>query len=125
LWHIDSLIGNDRETNETTVVYRQRLARINGSTIGSDVFCVVRSEAIWFDRPSTVSQCYEVEYSAVKWDGEQSVRGLLPFGLCELLLLEAGSWGIGIVRELKVRGKSVVESRYQTSTDEDKQTEKS
>jgi hypothetical protein len=39
------LLGNDRETNETTTVARQRPARNNGSTVGSRVFYVVRSEA--------------------------------------------------------------------------------
>jgi hypothetical protein len=33
LWHIDPLLGNDRETNETTVVTRQRLKRNNGGML--------------------------------------------------------------------------------------------
>jgi hypothetical protein len=40
------LLGNDRETNETTALTRQRLSRNNGSTAESGVFYVVRSEAI-------------------------------------------------------------------------------
>jgi hypothetical protein len=45
-WHIDPLLGNDRETNnETTAVARQRPARNNGSTVGNSIFYVVRSEA--------------------------------------------------------------------------------
>jgi hypothetical protein len=48
------LLGNDRETNETTIVARQQLACKNGSTVGSGVFNVVRSEAIARDRPGAV-----------------------------------------------------------------------
>jgi hypothetical protein len=51
--------------------------------------------------------------------GEQLVRGLLQFGRCELLLLEAGSWGTGIVREPTVRGASAVGSRYGAMATED------
>jgi hypothetical protein len=59
LWHIDLLLGNNRETNETTAVARQRPARNNGSTVGSGVFYVVHSEAVSRDRPSSVQlvQC--------------------------------------------------------------------
>jgi hypothetical protein len=47
MWHIDPLLGNNRETNnETTAVARQETARNNGSTVGRGVFYVVRSEAI-------------------------------------------------------------------------------
>jgi hypothetical protein len=57
LWHRDPLLGDNRETNkETMAVAMQQLrkyatvleqaARNNGSTVGSGVFCVVRSEAI-------------------------------------------------------------------------------
>jgi hypothetical protein len=54
-WRIDPLIGNDRETNnETTAVAWQRPARNNGSNFGGRVFCVVRSEVISRDRPSSV-----------------------------------------------------------------------
>jgi hypothetical protein len=48
--HIDLLLGNDPETNEKTAVARQRSARNNGSTVGSNVFNVVLSEAISLDR---------------------------------------------------------------------------
>jgi hypothetical protein len=41
------------------------------------------------------------------------VRGLMWFSCCELLLLEAGSWGMGTVWEPKGRGMSAFESRYQ------------
>jgi hypothetical protein len=47
------------------------------------------------------------------------VRGLLRFSPCELLLLEAGSWGTGIVREPRGRGTSAVGSRYRASAKED------
>jgi hypothetical protein len=47
------------------------------------------------------------------------IRELLRFSPCELLLLEAGSSGTGTVREPRVRGRSAVRSRYQSTTDED------
>jgi hypothetical protein len=50
--------------------------------------------------------------------GEQSVRGLLQFGRCELLLIDAGNSGTGIFREPRVRGRSAVGSCYQTKTSE-------
>jgi hypothetical protein len=37
--------------------------------------------------------------------GEQSVRGLLQFSRCELLLLEAGSWSTEIAQKLRVKGR--------------------
>jgi hypothetical protein len=42
----EPLLGNDRETNETTAVARQRPAHNNGSTVGSYFSYVGRSEAI-------------------------------------------------------------------------------
>jgi hypothetical protein len=62
-----------------------------------------------------------VQYSTVQWSEVNwwAVRRLLRFGLWELLLLEAGSWGTGNVRELRVREISAVESRYQATTCED------
>jgi hypothetical protein len=59
LWHIDPLLGNDRETNETAAVAGQRPARNSESTVGSGVFYVVRSEVIRLARPSLVQlvQC--------------------------------------------------------------------
>jgi hypothetical protein len=52
--YVDPLLGIDRETNETTAVAVQQLrkyhikrpARNDGSTIGSQIFYVVRSEVI-------------------------------------------------------------------------------
>jgi hypothetical protein len=38
---------------------------------------------------------------------------------CELLLLEAGSYGTGKVREPRGRGMSAVENRYQATAKED------
>jgi hypothetical protein len=56
LWRTDSLLGNDRETNNDTVaVARQRSARNDESTAESGVFYVVRSRAISRDWPSSVS----------------------------------------------------------------------
>jgi hypothetical protein len=55
----------------------------------------------------------------VKWVGLWAVRGLLQFSQCELLLFEAGSWGMGIVLEPRVRGTSAVGSHYRATTGED------
>jgi hypothetical protein len=46
LWHIDPMLSNDRETNNTTAAARQRPAHNNGNTVGSGVFYVVRYEAV-------------------------------------------------------------------------------
>jgi hypothetical protein len=46
-------------------VARQRPARNNGITVGSDVFYMIRSEAISRDRPCSVSECIADEYSGV------------------------------------------------------------
>jgi hypothetical protein len=47
MWYIYPLLGNDRETNnEKTAVARQETACNSGSTAGSGVSYVVRSEAI-------------------------------------------------------------------------------
>jgi hypothetical protein len=64
--------------------------------------------------------CRAVGVSVVEWSelvGEL-VRGLLRFSPCELLLLEAGSWGRGQFGNTG-RGTSAVGSRYQTTTGED------
>jgi hypothetical protein len=65
------------------------------------------------------SECSAGEYSRVNWVGWWAVRGLLHFSHCELLLFEAGSWGMGIVLEPRGRGKSRVGSRYRATTGED------
>jgi hypothetical protein len=76
----EPLLRNDREiNNETTAVAIQRLAHSNRNTAGSDFFCVVRSETMI--QPTEFSSVSEVqlsavEYSWVKWVGEQS-GGLL------------------------------------------------
>jgi hypothetical protein len=68
VWHIDRLLGNDRETNnETTAVARQRPPHNSGSTSGSGVSYVVRSEIIRLYRPSSVQLVSAVQLSAVKW----------------------------------------------------------
>jgi hypothetical protein len=75
LWRINPLLGNDSETNETTAVARQRASRNSGSTVGGDVFYVVRSEATSHDRPNSVTWG-----NAVQGSGElvgELVRGLL------------------------------------------------
>jgi hypothetical protein len=52
--------------------------------------------------PSSVQLVSTVEWSELV--GEHSVRGLLGFSPCELLLLEARSWGMVIVQDPRVRG---------------------
>jgi hypothetical protein len=74
--------------------------------------CPLWGYMIRWTKFSGVSECSAVEYSGVELL-EQSVRGLLQLSHCELLLLEAGSWGTGTVREPRVRGTSAVGSRYQ------------
>jgi hypothetical protein len=55
-----------------------------------------------------------VGVSGVEWVScwVSELRGLLRFSPCELLLLEAGSWGMGTVPEPRGRGTSAVGSRY-------------
>jgi hypothetical protein len=97
-------------------------SRNNRRGVASGVLC--GSAPRLFDSTYRVMFSYDlclpraVEYSRVNWVGEvsQSVRELLQLGRCELLLLEAGSWGTGIVREPRVRGKFAVGSRYQATT---------
>jgi hypothetical protein len=96
LWHIDPSRGTDSETsNKTTAVARQQPISNNGSTVGSGVLHVVRSETMFRQTQfssvqfssvqfSSVSECSAVEYSEVNsLVSSQSVRGLLQ--------LEAGS----------------------------------
>jgi hypothetical protein len=66
-----------------------------------------------FDFESPVSAVHAVEWRELL--GEGVTWGLLRFSPCELLL-EAGSWGKGIVPEPRVRGMSAFESRYQATT---------
>jgi hypothetical protein len=104
--------------------------------LGSGVIYVVSATHVWRNNGSTVGmvfplrfvpRCYKqsVELSCVKcsklvgeWVSEL-VWGLLGFSLCKLLLLEAGSWGTGTVRESSARGTSAVRCRHQATTDED------
>jgi hypothetical protein len=62
--------------------------------------------------PNTfLAQGSSVQWREVSWlESSQLVRGLVQFSRCELLLLDTGSWGMGIVREPSVRGKSAVET---------------
>jgi hypothetical protein len=63
-----------------------------------------------------------IHLSTVEWSelvSSQLISGLLQFGRCDVLLLEAGKWGTVIVWELKVSGTSAIESRYQATTGED------
>jgi hypothetical protein len=69
--------------------------------------------------PTQLTEISSVEYSGVKWVGEQSVRGLLQFSHCGPLLLEAGSWGMGIVQEPRAMRMYAAGSRYQQMASED------
>jgi hypothetical protein len=53
-----------------------------------------------------------------EWVSER-VAELLRFSSYELLLLEAGNWGTGTVKELRGRGRSIVGSRYQATVSRD------
>jgi hypothetical protein len=120
LWHIEPLLGNDRKTNETTAAARQRPKCNNGSTVGSDIFYVIHPEAL--SQPTGFSSVSAVQCSAVeqaRWLVSEWVRGPLRFSPSELLLLEAGGWGIGIVQEPRVRGMSTDGSCYQATTGKD------
>jgi hypothetical protein len=112
LWHIDLLLGNKCKTNnETTTAARQRTMCNSESTTPR-----------LYDLTGSIQLVSAVQLSTVEWSelvSSQLVRGLLQFGRCELLLLEDGSWGTGIVREPRVRGTSAVGSRYQATTGED------
>jgi hypothetical protein len=72
LWHVDPLLDNDREVSKyTTAVTRQRHVNSKRKMVLS-----VRS----------VPRSY-------KQNKLRAFRGLLRFGRCELLLLDAGCWG--------------------------------
>jgi hypothetical protein len=135
LWHIDPLLDNDRETNnEATTITRQQLHKyatvleplLESGPLPKLKILLEAVLSMWsFDRPTELSSVSEWRVgwwvSAVGWSelvGEW-VRRLLQFSPCEVVLLEARSWGTGIVRETKVRGTSAVETRYQTTTGED------
>lgn len=88
---------------------------------GNGIFCVtyagwvsVGSKTNWsaVDRQSS-RNCDWIELDC-EWE-----RGLLRLSHCELLLLEADSWGKGAVWKPIRRGKSSVESRYQATPSED------
>jgi hypothetical protein len=58
--------------------------------------------------------------TGVEWVGSWvRVRGLLRFSPCELLLLDAGSWGTGTVRKPRIWETPAAGSRYQATTGED------
>jgi hypothetical protein len=129
LWHIDPLLGNDRETNnETKVTARQQFRKyatvlelLLRSCLPAKMDVLLEAMfSMWFaprlyhstDQVELVSA---VQLSTGKWSklvGEQ-------FSRCELLLLDVRSWDTGIFRESRVRGKSAVGSRYQTTIGED------
>jgi hypothetical protein len=62
-----------------------------------------------------------VQLSTEEWSElvDEWVRGLLRYSPCELLLLESGTWGTGIIREPRVRRTSAVGCRYQATIGED------
>jgi hypothetical protein len=63
--------------------------------------------------------CSAVEWSGASWMVSEWFIGLLRLSPCELLVVEAGSWGMGITWEPRVRGTCVIQMRYQTTTAED------
>jgi hypothetical protein len=57
---------------------------------------------------NSVNKWSAAEWSEVSWlVSSQLVTGMVKFGHCELLLLEAGSWGMGIRQEPRVGKISV------------------
>jgi hypothetical protein len=66
LWHIDPMLGNDHETDETTAVARQRTASNSGNTIGSSVFYMVHSEDVSLDRQFSVQLVSAVQLNTVE-----------------------------------------------------------
>jgi hypothetical protein len=80
------------------------------------------SEMIWWavNRQSLGNFDFDFDFecSAVKRSEElvgELVREL-QFSPCELLLLETGSWGTGMIREPRVKQTSAVGRRYQATT---------
>jgi hypothetical protein len=110
-------VARQQERNKQSVVYRQWPTRNKGSICASGVFCVVHSEKISRCRSSSVQlmKCSWLQRSELV---TELVSGLLRFSRCELLLLEAGSWGMEIVRQLRVTGTSAVASLCQETTGE-------
>jgi hypothetical protein len=118
LWYIDMLLGNNSETTQKPLLSSGPRATME--VVLEAAFSMWSAPRL-YDSTDRVqfSEFRAAEHSGVKWIGWWAARGLLQFSRCEPLLLEAGSWGMGIVREPRVRGMSVVVSRYQTTTGED------
>jgi hypothetical protein len=107
LWHIDLFLDNDRETNnETTATAKQQLSKyatVLEPLLGSGPRATVEVllEAVftmnplrgYVTRPTEWVQCNWMQWSEVNLLVSEWVRGLLRFGPCELLLLQAGSCG--------------------------------
>jgi hypothetical protein len=94
----------------------------NHPHLSSGAVQLVRSGRSTWWRKSHPTQRKKFEWSPtlVGYSGvSEWVRGPLGFSRCELLLLEAASWGTGTVREPRGRGTSTVGSRYQATTGED------
>jgi hypothetical protein len=108
--YTDALLGSDRETT------RQLLLLGNSPEETMEVL-LEAVISMWF-----ASRLYHatnrVQLVQLSWLVSEWVRGPLQFSPCEPLLLEAGSWGTGIIRESRVSGTSAVGSRYQTTTGE-------
>jgi hypothetical protein len=75
-----------------------------------------------------MTRCYKERVHWDEWSEEsrlvsdwvsQSVRELLRFRRCDLLLWEAGSWGRGQFGSPEVKGTSAVRSRYRATASED------
>jgi hypothetical protein len=121
-----------RPRNETTAVARQPSANKNRGmaflrdplssswTATEELFFLCGPCLYVINRAINKSSGVQFsKWSAVIWLVSKLVRGLLRFSPCELLLWEAGSWGLVIVRETRGRGAFAVGSRYQATSGED------
>jgi hypothetical protein len=82
--------------------------------VASGVLCHSAPRLYSYDWLTDRLQCNAIQYSGASWLWvSEWGRGLLRFSPCDPLLLEFDSWGTGIIREPRVRGRSAVGSRYQ------------
>jgi hypothetical protein len=112
-WHVDSLLGNDRQSNESTAISRQQLckyATLLKSLLGSGLHATKKVLLrVVFSMWSTPKLYHSTGFSSVSSvEGSEELVRELQFSRCELLLLEAGNRGTGIFREPKVRGTSAI-----------------
>jgi hypothetical protein len=98
LWHIDPLLGNDRETNnDVTAVTRQRPARSNGNTVGSGIapWLYQATDRVQFSECSAV--IWASEWCGVGWwasEFENCYGSVFVSCCCKKLVAETrGSFG--------------------------------